>query len=170
MKKKIILLFSLLLFYTTTASAQFDWINQVDIKRYALATQTDKFAFFFDTKTVKFARDEYGKPVEQFIVVKQLQYFSESYKDQITKEMKQQGKNLAVGDRVAYYISYIFYDVQFNRYSVAQVTLYTEKGRIISDDVYQQEYRHLSEDSAGAVCLVKIKNYVKENYNVVIKR
>ena len=170
MKKRIVLIFSLLLLFTLSANAQFDWTKHVDTKRYALATQTDRFVFFFDTKTLKFARDEFGKPVEQFVIVQQIQYFSEKYKDKVTQDLKKSGRTLPADDRVAYYLSHIFYDLHYDRYSVAQVTLYTEKGRIISDDIYPQEFRHLASDSAGAVCLAKIKRYVQDNYSIVVKR
>lgn len=170
MKKKIALIFSLLLLFTISANAQFDWTKNVDTKRYALATQTDRFVFFFDTKTLKFARDDLGQPFKQIIVVRQIQYFSEEYKDKVTQDMKKNGRSLPADDRVAYYLSHIFYDLEYDRYSVAQVTLYTEKGRVISDEVFPQEFRHLAANSAGAVCLAKIKRYVEENYSVVIKR
>lgn len=167
MLKRAFLLSLLLFCFNSVASANFDWQDHVDKSKFQLVGQTDLLIAFFDTTTIKLKRDNDGKVIPNLIDVWMIHYFTDEQNAYKRREFYSNYINEDI--QAKYFIIHKIYDTINGTEAILSIEEYDEYS-LIYKVYYSEVYIPIMPESINQMGLNIIKQYLQDNYAVVVSR
>lgn len=171
MKKLAFALLFAFLFIPVAHAFDFNRAEDTDMSRFKLLSMSDDRVVFFDTKTIKYKKDENGKNMYDVIDVWQRMYYiSYDMKNDIENDLNEAGKILNRQQALEFEIYHCYYNLKEKTYALVQRIVYDEQGKIVYSENYVEHYEEIVPGTCGELWFNGILKYAKENHSVIKKR
>lgn len=171
MRRIVFALLLVFLFIPVANAFDFNRAEDTDMSRFKLLSMSDDRVVFFDTKTIKYKKDEQGKNMYNVVDVWQRMYYiSYDMKNDIENDLNEAGKILSSRQTLEFEIYHCYYNIKEKTYSPVQRIVYDENGKIIYSENFVEHYEEIVPGTGGEIWFNGIKKYAKENHSIIKKR